>query len=71
MRTHTQIVKAVGASELAHQLRARGIAIALNTPQRWAERDSIPAQYWPDVVAIGAASLNELAIAAATKRSVA
>lgn len=60
MRCHRQIVTDFGASALGHALKARGVHLATNTPQRWAERDSVPAQYWPHLEAIGAASIDEL-----------
>lgn len=67
MRTHQDIVTSFGASALARALNDRGVTLAPNTPQRWGERGSIPVQYWPHLVDIGAAELAEL-IAGAPQR---
>ena len=60
MRSHEQIVKDHGPSKLAHDLRARGHMLAINTPRRWLERDRIPAEYFPDIVDLGVATDEEL-----------
>lgn len=60
MRTHQKIVTDFGASKLFHAIVAQGRGLAPNTPQRWAERDRIPGEWWGDVVAAGAATLEEL-----------
>jgi hypothetical protein len=68
MRSHSDIVRAHGASKLVTDLRALGIEVHQSTPQRWADRDSIPGEYWKPLVDLGAASLDELAEAANQKR---
>lgn len=68
MRTHQKIVQDHGASSLFRDLSERGVKLNQTTPQRWADRDSIPSEYWSDVVALGLASLDELANAAALRR---
>lgn len=65
MRSHQKIVQDHGASALVRDLADRGIKVHQSTPQRWADRSSIPGEYWKPLVAIGAATLDELATAAA------
>jgi len=67
MRTHRDIVQAHGASALVRDLAGMGIKVHQSTPQRWAERDSVPGEYWAALVSLGAANLEELAAAAARK----
>lgn len=69
MRSHSQIVREYGATALRHDLRTRGIEVHASTPQRWADRNSIPGPFWADIVALGAASLDELANAARASNS--
>lgn len=64
MRTHQQIVREFGASALGRALRERGVKLRDSTPQRWADRDSIPGGYWNVLHELGVASLAELAEAA-------
>ena len=64
MRTHQQIVKDRGASALGRDLVAMGLDVKASTPQRWADRDSIPGEYWAALVELDAATLDELAGAA-------
>ncbi len=67
MRSHGDIVRTYGAAGLARDLTAAGRKVHQSTPQRWAERDSIPGEYWKTLVDLGAASLDELADAASRK----
>ena len=60
MRTHSKIITDAGASKVAHALKERGVRLATNTPQRWAERDSIPSQYWPHLCALNLSTSEEL-----------
>lgn len=64
MRTHQQIVRAYGAAALVRDLGRMGVTVHRTTPQRWADRNSIPGEYWVSLQAIGAASVAELAAAA-------
>ena len=64
MRTHAQIVREVGASALRRRLEDLGVAIQKTTTQRWADRNSIPGEYWAAVKDAGAATLDELATSA-------
>lgn len=68
MRTHEQIVRDRGATRLFSDLQALGRGLAPNTPQRWAERNRIPADWWADVVQVGAATMDELTAAARPRK---
>lgn len=68
MRNHSTIVRDYGAQALARLLTHSGIIVSPTTPQRWADRDSIPGEYWQLLVDSNVASLEELA-AAADKRA--
>lgn len=63
MRSHTEIVTSRGATKLRADLSERGVLTSLSTTQRWSERNSIPPKYWPHIIALGIASLEELAAA--------
>ena len=65
MRSHQQIVKDYRAASLARDLQSKGVVVHQTTPQRWADRDSIPGEYWAHLVDLGAATLEELASASA------
>lgn len=67
MRTHSQIVRDHGAQALRRLLVDRGYDISPTTPQRWADRDSIPDYAWQTLAEEEVASLEELAAAAARK----
>lgn len=69
MRSHSQIVKDHGATALVRSLAGLGVEVALSTPQRWAERDSIPSEHWKSLVELGIAALEELAEGAAARRA--
>lgn len=65
MQTHADIVKNAGtADEVA---RARNVSI--HTVRSWIQRDSIPAEHWAGFALDGKATLQELALAAASKIS--
>lgn len=65
MRTHQDIVREYGALKLGRALVAAGVDIKPSSPQRWADRNSIPGEYWSPIVALGASTLEELAETAA------
>ena len=69
MRTHADIVRQFGASALRRELEVKGLRLSATTVQRWADRDSIPAAYWPTLDVLGAATLEELSSAAAPAMS--
>lgn len=64
MRTHQQIVQDYSASRMARDLDAAGVRVHQSTPQRWADRNSIPGAYWAALVRLKATTLEELAQAA-------
>ena len=69
MRTHAQIVREYGAQALRNLLVGRGCDLGNpSTTQRWADRDSIPGEYWNAIAEAGIASLEELAAAAAERK---
>lgn len=61
MRYHDQIVREYGAAELHRGLTSIGVDVQRSTPQRWADRASIPSEYWPALAELKVASLTELA----------
>lgn len=65
MRSHQQIVQEYGASRLGRALVDVGVDLKPTSPQRWADRNSIPSEYWVPMVSLGVATLDELAHAAA------
>lgn len=68
MRTHRQIIQKHGASRLVRDLQGVGVRVNVTTPQRWADRDSIPGEYWATLADLEVATLDELAAAAASRR---
>ena len=65
MRTHQQIIDdSQGPSALA-----RVVGAEPNTAKQWKRNDSIPAPYWDAIAKAGLATLEELAAAAASRRS--
>ncbi len=67
MRTHTQVIRDVGAAEVYQALQRRGVDVHPTTPQQWASRNSIPSRYWSDLVALRFATRTELTEAAAQR----
>jgi hypothetical protein len=67
MRSHSDIVKEFGASKLYAALADR-FELHQTTPQRWADRDSIPGEYWKALSDLNVATLEELAEGANRKR---
>lgn len=65
MRTHSEIVRDYGAARLARRLAELGVDVHASTPQRWADRDSIPGEYWKLLADADIATLDELASARA------
>lgn len=69
MRNHATIVRDYGAQALFRLLKSSGFDVHPSTPQRWAERSSIPGEYWAVLAENEIASLEEMAAAAATRKS--
>lgn len=65
MRSHQKIVQDFGASKLGRALVDAGVELRPSSPQRWADRNSIPSEYWAVIVTLGATTLEELATSAA------
>lgn len=63
MRTHSDILRSIGADTVAER---RGVP--LNTARSWITRDKIPDEHWHAFASEGAATLEELAAYAAMKR---
>lgn len=59
MRTHSDIIKAAGARQIADM---RGLPI--HTVRSWQQRDSIPSEHWQPLVLAEIATLDELSQAA-------
>lgn len=64
MRTHQEIVTAHGATALVRDLAGIGLKVSRSTPQRWADRNSIPVGYWRALEALEVATMMELATSA-------
>lgn len=64
MRDHAGIVRDFGALALARLLNEEGFNVHSSTPQRWADRNSIPGEYWAVLAGKKVATLQELAVAA-------
>ena len=67
MRTHSQIVKEHGATNMVRSLAGVGVDVHQSTPQRWVDRNSIPAEHWRTLADLGIATLDELADAASRR----
>lgn len=65
-RNHRDIIKAAGAQRLSDALR-----VSIHTVRSWALRGSIPAEHWRELAELNLATLDELADAAAARRSAA
>lgn len=63
-RNHRDVIKAAGAQRLSDALR-----VSIHTVRSWALRDSIPAEHWRELADLSLATLEELADAAAARRT--
>jgi hypothetical protein len=73
MRTHTQIIDdACGVTAVRKALADHGLELPDETVRSWPKRQdgqgSIPPEYWPSLVALGLATLDELAAAAEARK---
>lgn len=66
MRTHSDIIRAAEAQAIADLTKA-----SINTVRSWAQRNSIPSEYWSLLIDGGHCTADELIAAAATKRAAA
>lgn len=69
MRSHADIIAKAGGPEAVHS--RLGIAASLHTVRSWAQRDSIPGEYWALFETGDLASVTELANAAAARKGLA
>lgn len=60
-RSHRTIIQDYGASKLRRDLAAMGVELSVSGPQRWADRNSIPGEYWPTVSHLTGVTVDELA----------
>jgi DNA-binding transcriptional regulator YiaG len=67
MRSHSDIAKGQDTARQMSEL----LGVSVHTVRSWAQRDSIPPEYWSPLANANIASLNELAAAAAARRSAA
>jgi hypothetical protein len=71
-RSHADIVRTFGATKLRSLLIERGFELPNpSTTQRWADRDSIPGEYWNAIASEGVATLEELAEVAEARKTAA
>lgn len=63
MRTHAEIISAAGAETVRSGLQLGSI----HTVRSWAARNSIPAEHWAGLIALGMATSDELIAAAANR----
>lgn len=68
MRDHAAIVRDYGAQALGRLLSSEGMEVHQSTPQRWADRSSIPGEYWAFLADKGIATLEELAAGAKPRK---
>lgn len=69
-RSHADVVREIGATKLYGLLTRLGFEVAgVSTVQRWADRDSIPGEFWATLDREGLAQLTELAAYAESKKT--
>jgi hypothetical protein len=64
MRSHSEIIRTAGAQAVADLTKA-----PITTIRSWAQRDSIPSEYWAALIGAGYCSADDLIDAAAAKRA--
>lgn len=64
MRSHAQII-----SDAKPDALAEALSLSVNTVRAWRQRNSIPAEHWKALEEMQAATLGELAEAAARERA--
>ncbi len=70
-RSHAEVLRTFGVANIRPLLEKRGFELSSTAPQRWADRDSIPGEYWKTLQDEGVASYEELAAAAETRKTAA
>jgi len=64
MRNHNEVIRGAGAQNVADLTGA-----SIHTVRSWAQRDSIPSEYWAQLIAAGHCTADELIGAAAARRA--
>lgn len=64
MKTHSQILRDGPKAEAI----AETLSVSVHTVRSWMQRDSIPAEHWAAISALGWATLEDLASYAAKSR---
>jgi hypothetical protein len=64
MRSHSDIIRAATPQTVSELT-----ATSIHTVRSWAQRDSIPSEYWAMLIAASHATAEELIDAAAAKRA--
>jgi hypothetical protein len=64
MRTHSEVIREAGPQDVADLTR-----VSIHTVRSWAQRDSIPSEYWAALINADHATADELIGAAAAKRA--
>ena len=68
MRDHSTIIRERGIAAVARAVTTATAPVSTAAVQRWADRNSIPGEYWEGIARAGVTTLDELARAAAAKR---
>lgn len=64
MRSHSEIIRSASAQVVSDLTDT-----SINTVRSWAQRGSIPSEYWATLIGAGHATADELIHAAAAKRA--
>lgn len=64
MRNHSEVIRSAGAQDVAELTGA-----SIHTVRSWAQRDSIPSEYWAALIAAELCTADELIGAAAARRA--
>ena len=65
MATHQEIIQRAGAAAIRDKLGLPNI----HTVRSWAQRNRIPAEWWPELAAAGVATLDELRATARPRKN--
>ena len=65
MTTHQQIIQTAGAAAIRDMLGLESV----HTVRSWAQRNRIPAEWWPDLASAGVATMDELRAAARPRKN--
>lgn len=65
MATHQEIIQTAGAANIRDILGLESV----HTVRSWAQRNRIPAEWWPDLAVAGIATLDELRSSARPRKN--